>query len=112
MVHFEIVPGRKGPNDELVRVWAYGEVLSFSDVLFILDKYFKSEEGYYPKPRFLGSCMLLEAILEVYSNVPFAKVLKKYGLERKTKSTVVTEDLKPASNRVFRSNMNVAEVLT
>jgi len=94
MVRLEVVPGRKGPNDELVRVYAYGEVLSFSDILFILDKYFRSEEGYYPKPRFEGSTMLLKAIVEVYSRIPLATVLEKYGLGRKTKKTLITEDLR------------------
>ena len=93
MVQLEVVPGRKGPSDQLVKVYAYGEVLSFSDVLFILDKYFKSEEGYYPKPRFQGSTMLLKAIIEIYSNIPLEDVLKHYQLDRKIKKTLVIEKL-------------------
>lgn len=93
MVKLEVVPGRKGPSDQLVKVYAYGEVLSFSDVLFILDKYFKSEEGYYPKPRFQGSTMLFKAIVEVYSGIPLEDVLKHYQLDRKIKKTLVIEKL-------------------
>lgn len=93
MVKLEVVPGRKGPKDELVRVYSYGEVLSFSELLFVLDKYFRSEEGYYPKPQYEGSCMLLKAIIEVYSGIPLQKVLKKYGLERRASKTIIVEKL-------------------
>jgi hypothetical protein len=92
MVRFELVPGRKGPHDVLVKVTCYQEVLSFAEVLFLLDKYFRSEEDYYPKARgYEGALMLLKAILEIYSGIPFEVVLKKYGLERKMK-TVLVED--------------------
>lgn len=83
MVRFELVPGRKGPHDVLVRVTCYQEVLSFSEILFLLDKYFRSEEGYYPKPKYEGSTMLMKAVLEIYSGIPFEVVLRKYRLERK-----------------------------
>ena len=94
MVKLELVPGRKGPNDKLVLVTAYGEPLSFSDLLFILKHYFESENSYYPKERgFLGSTMLIEAILEVYSGIPLDSILKKFRLDRKIKKTVVIEKL-------------------
>ena len=88
---FEVVQGRKSENDKLVRIWAYGEVLSFRDLLFILGHYFRSEEDYYPKPKYVGSTMLLKAILEIYSGIPLETVLRKYQLHRKTSRTVVVE---------------------
>jgi len=90
-VKFEIVPGRKSEKDKLVKIWAYGEVLSFSDLLFILGHYFRSEEDYYPKPKYEGSTMLLKAILEIYSGIPLETVLRKYKLHRKTTRTVIVE---------------------
>lgn len=93
MVKLEIVPGRKGPNDKLVLVTAYGEPLSFSDLLFILKHYFESEESYYPKPKSQGSCYLMKAILEVYSGLPYNDVLKRYQLDRKMNKTLVIEKL-------------------
>jgi hypothetical protein len=99
MVKLEIIRGRKGPTDELILVYANGEPLSFSDVLTILDKYFHSEESYYPKPRYEGATMLLKAIIEVYSGIPLQAVLLKYGLARKTQKTIITENLgKPIRN--------------
>jgi hypothetical protein len=109
MVQFEVVPGRKGPDDQLVKVWAYGEVLSFREILFLLDKYFRSEEGYYPKPRFEGSCMLMKAVLEVYSEIPLEMVLKKYGLDRK-RDTIITERLN-IPRRTVTSKTNLGELL-
>lgn len=108
MVQFEVVPGRKGPDDQLVKVWAYGEVLSFSEILFLLSKYFASEEGYYPKARFEGSCMLLKAIIEVYSEIPLEMVLKKYRLEKKN-GTIITERLK-IPRRTLTSKTNLGEL--
>jgi Mor family transcriptional regulator len=93
MVKLEVVPGRKGPNDKLVLVYAYGEPLSFSDILFILRHYFQSEESYYPKPQNQGSCYLMKAILEEFSGLPHEEILKRYQLDRKIKKTVVIEKL-------------------
>jgi len=93
MVKLELVKGRKGPNDKLILVTAYGEPLSFSDLLFILKHYFESEESYYPKPENQGSCYLMKAILEIYSGLPFNDVLKRYQLDRKMKKTLVIEKL-------------------
>lgn len=109
MVEFEVVPGRKGPSDQLVKVYSYGEVLSFSEILFLLDKYFRSEEGYYPKPRYEGSCMLLKSIIEVYSGIPLETVLKKYGLARKN-DTIITESLK-IPRRSLTSKTNLGELV-
>jgi hypothetical protein len=93
MVKLELVPGKKGANDTLVLVTAYREPLSFSDLLFILKHYFESEESYYPKPEFQGSCYLMKAILEIQAGLPFNDVLKRYQLDRKIKKTVVIERL-------------------
>ena len=94
MVKLELVPGRKGPNDKLILVTAYGEPLSFSDLLFILKHYFESENSYYPKEKgYLGSTMLLEAIVEVCQGIPLDSVLKKFKLDRKIKKTLVIEKL-------------------
>lgn len=93
MVKLELVKGRKGPNDKLVLVYAYGEPLSFSDILFILRHYFQSEESYYPRPKNQGSCYLMKAILEEYSGLPHEEILKRYQLDRKIKKTVVIERL-------------------
>jgi len=93
MVKLEVVRGRKGPNDKLVLVYAYGEPLSFSDILFLLRYYFQSEESYYPKPKNQGSCYLMKAILEEYSGLPHDEILKRYQLDRKIKKTIVIEKL-------------------
>jgi len=87
---FEVVQGRKGPGDKLVKIWADGEVLRFSDLLFLLKHYFESEASYYPiNEGYQGKTMLLKAIIDVYSDVPLSRVLKTYKLERKTNKTVI-----------------------
>jgi len=89
---FEVVPGRKGPNDKLVKIYADGEVLSFSDLLFLLKHYFDSEDSYYPVSEgYRGRAMLLNAINEISVGVPLSRVLKTYKLERKTKRTVIVD---------------------
>jgi len=94
MVRFEVVRGRKGEGDKLVKVWANGEVLSFRDVLFLLKHYFESEDSYYPISQgFQGRCMLLKAILEVYSGIPLEKVVKDYQLDRKRKSILYIHEV-------------------
>lgn len=94
MVKFEVVRGRKGVGDKLVKIWAYGEVLSFSDLLFLLKHYFDSEDSYYPINRgFKGRAMLLMAIIEVYTGIPLSRVLKSYKLALKTKKAVIIEKL-------------------
>jgi len=84
LVHFELVPGRKGPNDCLVLVYANGEVLSFSEVLFILSTYFRAEASYYPKEKgYLGSDMLLHAVQDVQKGMMLEDVCSKYKLQFK-----------------------------
>ena len=90
MVEFQLVKGRKSPNDIMIKTWSYGEVLSFQDLLFLLDHVFKNEDELYPINRgYRGKCYFLEAILEVYSGVPYNDVLKRYQLDKKTKAIVV-----------------------
>jgi hypothetical protein len=94
MVHFVLQKGRKGPNDKLVLVYAYGEVLSFSEILYLLSKYFESEDSYYPiNEGYQGKAMLLKAIIDVYSCIPLERVLRYYRLERKKKPVEVIERL-------------------
>lgn len=85
MTEFELVPGRKGPNDALVKVYANGDVLTFSEVLYILGMYFRAEASYYPKEKgFQGSDMLLHAIMDVHAGkYSIPEVCQKYKLEYK-----------------------------
>jgi len=95
MVLFQLVDGRKGPNDVLVLVTAYGEPLSFHELLFILKHYFDSEHSYYPvSDGYLGKGMLLSAINCVAVGVPLDTVLKKFKLDRKTKKLNIIDKRK------------------
>jgi len=94
MVKLSIEKGRKAPEDRIVRLWSYGEILTFEEILRILDVIFKSEDSIYPiSEGFKGKTMLMKAILEVYSGVPLERVLRDYGLERKGKSVKVIEKI-------------------
>ena len=94
MVKFEVVKGRKGPNDKVVKVWAYGEVLTFEDILRFLKIIFESEDSVYPiSEGYQGKAMLLKAIIDVYSGLPIERVLEAYRLNRKERKTVVIEKL-------------------
>ena len=94
MVKFEVVKGRKGPNDKLVKVWAYGEIFTFEDVLHLLKIFFESEDSVYPiHEGFQGKAMLLKAIIDVYSGLPIERILKAYRLNRKQPKTVIIEKL-------------------
>ncbi|MCS7114227.1 MAG: hypothetical protein N0A00_02285 [Candidatus Bathyarchaeota archaeon] len=96
MVKFEVVQGRKGPNDKLVRVWAYGEVFTFEHILRLLSIIFESEDYAYPiNEGFQGKAMLLKAIIDVYSGIPIKRVLKAYKLERKKPKNIIIEATKP-----------------
>jgi hypothetical protein len=95
-----LVKGKKSSNDVLVLVTAYNEPLNFSEILYILDHYFKSEESYYPKPQYKGSCYFLEAILEIYSGIPFSQVLKNFKLENKLK--IVDQLAKNTPSKPFK----------
>lgn len=82
MTEFELVQGRKGSLDAVVLVYANGEPLSFSELLYILAMYFRAEDSYYPKPRFQGSDMLLHAIQDVHAGkYSIPEVCQKYKLE-------------------------------
>lgn len=84
MVELSLVDGRKGLGDKLVKVSANDEVLAFSEILFILQHYFRSEDSYYPKVKgFDGSNMLLKAIIMVHRGVSVEDVCKKFDLEYK-----------------------------
>jgi hypothetical protein len=94
MVKFEIVKGQKGPNDKLVKVWAYGEVFTFEDILRFLKIIFESEDSVYPiSEGYQGKAMLLKAIIDVYSGLPIERVLESYKLNRKGRKTLVIEKL-------------------
>ena len=94
MVKFEVVKGQKGPNDKLVKVWAYGEVFTFEDILRFLKIIFESEDSVYPiSEGYQGKAMLLKAIIDVYSGLPIERVLEFYKLNRKGKRTLVIEKL-------------------
>jgi hypothetical protein len=95
MVLLKLVEGRKGPSDTLVLVWAYGEALSFHELLFILKRYFDSEHSYYPVSQgYLGKGMLLGAIDAVAVGVPIETVLRKFKLYRKGRQLNVIDDRK------------------
>ena len=99
MVLFQLVDGRKGPSDVLVLVTAYGEPLSFHELLFILKHYFDSEHSYYPVSNgYLGKGMLLSAINCVAVGVPLDTVLKKFKLDRKTKKLNIIDKRKIAKS--------------
>jgi len=90
MVQFVLENGKKGPSDTLVKVISYGEVLSFSEILFLLKHYFESEDSYYPISKgFRGKAMLLSAIFEVACGRDLDLVLKDYKLDRKGKLTIL-----------------------
>ena len=94
MVKFEVVKGQKGPNDKLVKVWAYGEVFTFEDILRFLKIIFESEDSVYPiSEGYQGKAMLLKAIIDVYSGLPIERVLEFYKLNRKGRKTLVIEKL-------------------
>lgn len=94
MVKFEVVKGQKGPCDKLVKVWAYGEVFTFEDILRLLKIIFESEDSVYPiSEGYQGKAMLLKAIIDVYSGIPIEKVLDFYRLKKKASKTVVVEKL-------------------
>jgi hypothetical protein len=95
MVLFTLVDGRKGPDDVLVLVTAYGEPLSFAEWLFIGKHYLDSEASYYPVCEgYLGKAMLLNALNELAHGVDFLKVLEKYKLKRKGKSLNIVDKRK------------------
>lgn len=112
MVLFELVDGRKGPNDVLVLVNALHEPLSLHELLFVLKHYFNSEHSYYPIEKgFLGKGMLLSAINCVAVGVPLTTVLRKFKLDRKTKKLNVIDrrKIKETVSRVLKPAPSVVD---
>ena len=84
MVLITLVNGRKGPNDVLVKLTAYDEVLTFAQWLYVGKWYLDSEASYYPIEKgFIGKAMLMNAFNEISQGVPFEMVLKRYKLTKK-----------------------------
>jgi hypothetical protein len=95
MVLLTLVDGKKGPEDIVVKVTAYNEVLTFAEWLFIGKCYLDSEASYYPiKEGYRGNAMLLNALIEVAFGVDFDSVLKRYKLKRKGKALKVIDKRK------------------
>jgi len=96
-VKFEVVKGRKGEGDRLVKVWSYGEVFTVEALLKLLKVFFESEDAVYPvNEGYQGKAMLLKAIIDVYSGLPLSRVLKAYRLERRQPKTriIIVEEVK------------------
>ena len=92
MVLLTLIDGKKGLDDVLVLITAYGEPLSFHELLFILKHYFDSEHSYYPVSEgYLGKAMLLNAINCVAVGVPLDTVLERFKLNRKKKKLIVID---------------------
>jgi len=101
MVQFILENGRKGEHDVIVKVISYGEVLSFSELLFLLKHYFESEDSYYPISEGLrGKSMLLSAICQVACGRDLNLVLKDFGLDRKRGLNIV--DKRKADSQTFQ----------
>ena len=84
MVVITLMNGRKGPNDVLVKLTAYDEVLTFAQWLYVGKWYLDSEASYYPIEKgFIGKAMLMNAFNEISQGVPFEMVLKRYKLTKK-----------------------------
>ena len=104
MVVITLVDGRKGPNDVLVMVASYDEVLTFAQWLYVGKWYLDSEASYYPVSEgFIGKAMLMNAINEISQNVPFDSVLKHYRLSKKG---LIIKDKRKRS-KVFDKNRGV-----
>ena len=101
MVLLTLVDGKKGPEDILVKVTAYNEVLTFAEWLFIGKCYLDSEASYYPiNEGYIGKAMLMNALTEVSHGVDFDQVLKRYKLKRKGKSLKVIDKRKQVGNDI------------
>jgi hypothetical protein len=78
----EVVQGKKGPHDKVVLITANREPLKIEHLLWILQQWFESEEACYPITEgYDGKCMLLKAIIDVYSGHKIETVLKRYSLK-------------------------------
>ena len=113
MVLLTLVSGKKGPDDILVLVTAYGEPLSFAEWLFIGKAYLDSEASYYPVSEgYIGKAMLLNALNELAHGVDFEKVLERYGLKRKRKQlNIVDKRKKVSKSEEDASKMRVADFM-
>lgn len=84
VARFRLVNGKKSKNDTLVQVYAEGEVLTFQEILFVLQHYFDSEHEYYPvEEGHLGKGMLLSAVCCLACGVPMGNILRRFNLETK-----------------------------
>jgi hypothetical protein len=82
----EVVQGKKGLNDRVIKVWSYGEIFTIEDVLRLLKIFFESEDSVYPvNEGYQGRAMLLKAIIDVYSGHKIETVLRRYFLKRSRK---------------------------
>jgi hypothetical protein len=78
----EVVQGRKGPHDKVVLITANREPLKVEHLLFILQQLFESEDMCYPlNEGYDGRCLLLKAIIDVYSGHKIETVLRRYFLK-------------------------------
>ena len=116
MVQFILEKGKKGENDTVVLVYSYGEVFSFSELLFLLKHYFESEDSYYPIAKgYRGKCMLLSAIFEVACGRDLDLVLKDYKLDRKGKKLNIVDKRKGSQDQQSRvvdaGKMKVADFM-
>ncbi|MEM3459202.1 MAG: hypothetical protein QXN36_01250 [Candidatus Bathyarchaeia archaeon] len=112
MVVLHLVNGKKGPNDILVLVEAYTEPLSFAELLFIIKSVLDSEDSYYPIAEGnIGKAMFLNAVNELACGVPFEKVLKRYGLDRKRKLDIVDKRKPQTSQTEVKPIEKLHEVL-
>ena len=96
MAVLTLVDGKKGVGDILVLVTSYEQPLTFAEILFINKCILDSEASYYPiSEGYIGKAMLLNAINELACDVPFKKVLERYGLKRKKRLNIVDKRRKP-----------------
>ena len=112
MVLFELVDGRKGDGDVLVLITAYREPLTLTEWLYIGDSYLDSEASYYPVSEgYLGKGMLVSALVCLACGVPLRTVLRKFGLDRKTKKLNIIYRRKPKPSFRITEKTNLAELL-
>lgn len=95
MVLLQLVDGKKGPGDILVKLTADNEVLTFTEWLFIGKCMMDSEGSYYPiSEGNRGPCLLLEALIELSHGIDFEQVIERYGLSTKQKKLQIEDKRK------------------
>jgi len=78
----EVVQGRKGPHDKVVLITANREPLKIEHLLWILQQWFESEDACYPITEgYDGRCLLMKAVIDIYSGHKIETVLKRYFLK-------------------------------